>query len=154
MAYASIEDVNANLDESKVLITEDDDEPEQDSAERIIRGYLSGYVEPLEIASWVTPGNTPELIREVAGKLVAAFRYRKLYSEDVNEVSPYAQQLYDEAIGMLNSIKAGSLSIISLTDDEIVDVQSAGLTQDMYYPRDKQDSETGKGRKFTMDLNF
>jgi|SRR5688572_23929771 len=153
MAFADTADANKFLDETKIVLIEhtDDDEPEQDSAERIIRGYLAGHIAASEIATWTTPGSTPELIRDIAGRLVAAFRYRKLYSEDVNEVSPYAQALYDEAIRMLNMIVDGSLTIVSLVDDELVDLErGAGLSNDHFYPTDTQKDE----RKFGMDLIF
>jgi len=150
MALARLEDVNKFLDESKVIVTDADEDFDQDSAERIIRSYLAGHVLASEIASWRSPSYTPEIIRDIAGRLVAAFRYRKLYSEDVNEISPYAQQLYDEAIGMLRQIVDGTLSIISLTDDEVVDIEEgSSFSRSMFYPNDDAD-----GPKFGMGLTF
>ena len=122
-----------------------------DFNERIIRGYLAGHIPGEEIATWQTPVSTPELIRDIAGRLVAAFRYRKLYSEDVNEISPYAQNLYTEAINMLNMIVSGELTIVSLVDEELVDLErGAGLSRMHFYPTDDQVDE----RKFGMDLTF
>lgn len=152
MAFASTQDANTHLDETKIALIDGTtvDIPYQDSAERIIRGYLAGHVEPIEIASWNTPAHTPELVREVAGRLVAAFYYRKFYSEDVNEVSPYAQALYDEAIMMLNKIISGELTIVNL-DNDLVDLEAgSSLTQDHFYPTEEQADE----RKFGMDLTF
>lgn len=155
MALATTEDVNTFLDESKAYVTDADSEPEQVDAERIVRGYLAGFVDSAEMATWKSPSKTPILIRSVAGRLVAAFRYRKLYSEDVNEVSPYAQQLYNEAMDVLRQIINGTLSLVSITTDEVVDIQAgASFTDAMFYPGNKQDNDPRTARKFGMDLAF
>lgn len=149
MPLASLDDVNKFLDESKVLVTDADEEFDQESAERIIRGYLAGHIEPVELASWKSPNKTPEIVRDIAGRLVAAFRYRKLYSEDVNEVSPYAQNLYNEAIDMLKKVVNGELALVDVTTNEVVDVlEGASFTRGMFYP----DKDTTP--KFGMDLTF
>jgi phage gp36-like protein len=155
VALATTEDVNTFLDESKVYVTDADSEPEQIDAERIIRGMLAGFVDPAQMALWKSPNKTPILIRSVAGRLVAAFRYRKLYSEDVNEVSPYAQQLYNEAMDILRQIVNGTLSIVDLESGEVVDIEAgASFTGDMFYPGNKQDNDPRTARKFGMDLAF
>lgn len=152
MSFATIDDVNKFLDESKVLVTDQDEDLDQDSAERLIRGYLASHVPSAELASWRSPGQTPELIRDIAGRLVAAFRYRKLYSEDVNEVSPYAQELYNEAIAMLRGIITGELTIVNMTDVNVDLQQGSGLSSLHFYPNDDAENEPGQQRKFGMGL--
>src|SRR5438477_7455459 len=98
MAYASTDDVNRWLDGDSIVVTSTDYLSEEDSAERIIRGALTGKVDGTTMNSWIDPLDTPEIVREIAGKLVAAFRYRKMLSADATDVEKtYGQLLYNEA---------------------------------------------------------
>ncbi len=135
MAFASSNDVNVWLDGNKVVTTSGDDTDEQRMAEDLIRGYLAGRIPAATMATWISPAATPELLRGIAGRLVAAFRYRKLYSEDSTEVAAYAKMLYDEAMSVLVGIVNGSIDIPELVGviPVVTDSSLDGLN---FYPND------------------
>jgi hypothetical protein len=106
-------DVQIHLPVDKLKVEEipDDLSDAKRDAERIVRGYLTGSIDPLVLASWTTPATTPETIRAIAGRLAAALIYRIRYSEATTEFAEYAQMLYNEAMEMLQQIVAGTLDI-------------------------------------------
>jgi hypothetical protein len=130
---ASIQDINVHLPTDKIEVDSAQYEPLQLDAERIVRGYLSGQVASSILASWVDPDSTPELIRAIVGRLVAAFWYRQRYSEDSLADPVYAQNKYNEAILWLQDIIAGTML---LPDTEGVIVATGTLTQLDFYPND------------------
>lgn len=144
MPYASLEDINVHLPEDKLEVDDARYAPLELDAERIVRGNLAGFVAPATIAAWADPGTTPEIVRAIAGRLVAAFYYKQRYSEDSLEVPQYAQDKYDEAIMLLMQIRSGTIVIPD------VDVSGADrLTSDMFWPNDT----TSPTPIFTMDMN-
>lgn len=106
-------DVQIHLPVDKLKIEEipDDLSDAKRDAERIVRGYLTGSVDALTLASWDTPDHTPDTIRAIAGRLCAALIYRVRYSEATTEYAEYAQMLYNEAMMMLQRIVDGTLDI-------------------------------------------
>src|SRR5438477_4732231 len=115
MAYASTDDVNRWLDGDSIVVTSTDYLSEEDSAERIIRGALTGKVDGTTMNSWIDPLDTPEIVREIAGKLVAAFRYRKMLSADATDVEKtYGQLLYNEAMSTLNDVVEGKIVLVGI----------------------------------------
>ncbi|HEX6825796.1 MAG TPA: hypothetical protein VF077_05700 [Nitrospiraceae bacterium] len=137
MSFANAADANKFLDGTTISVTDGDDDGEQTSAEQIIRAYLTYRVPTATMANWdvsVLPASVPPLIREIAGRLVAAYRYRKLASEDNGSIAQYAQALYNEAIGMLDGILSGKLSIPEV-DPTTMDGTSH-LEDGMFYPND------------------
>lgn len=143
---ASLDDVNANLDGSVVKAATSDIDLIQISVARIIRGYLSRVITLTTLHSWSTPAATPEIIREVAGKLIAAQLYITRSSRSELEMTDqhYAQRLYDAAMEILNQIIAGDIKIddITLVDD------TASLTTLDFWPVDSTD------RAFTLGQQF
>src|SRR5580765_7875989 len=101
--------IHLPVDKLKVENVPDDLSDAKRDAERIVRGYLTGSVDPLVLASWTTPATTPETIRAIAGRLCAALLYRIRFSEATTDYAEYARVLYDEAIMMLNQIISGAL---------------------------------------------
>lgn len=132
MALVDENDINVHLPEDKLIA---DAEPLldqiQEDIERIIRGNLAGTIDSAEMALWLTPATTPELIRAIGGRLGAAFIYRRRYSEDSLDDPQYAQFKYDEAMAMILGIKTGDLAI-----EEIPGEVGLALTTDMFYPND------------------
>jgi hypothetical protein len=104
---ASLDDVNVFLADDKLQALDADDNASQLDAERIIKGKLSGTYSPVVLASWTTPVTTPEYIRAVAGRLIAALYYARAYSEETPAVPAYAQGLYDQAMAMLCKVVEG-----------------------------------------------
>lgn len=139
--YASLDDINANLDGQTVLADDDNTEYIHISVERIIRGYLSRIVDNVTLFSWETPGGTPEIIREIAGKLIAS----RLYIDKMSgqtftiEDNHYAQKLYDEAMSLLNQIVSGVITIPSVVETP------EGLTTLDFFPVDDTDKAFTSG---------
>lgn len=145
MAYADYTDANNKYLQSALSLTGQpvvlfgsaaDFGPELESAERTIRAYLSGRVSSTAMNEWINPGATPEYIRELAAKLAAALRFRRLSVIDAGAsgVSAYAQQLYDEAIASLTALQTG---VIDLVEIGILDQNpTAELTDQNFWPND------------------
>ena len=154
MPLATNDDVQVHLPSDKILVTDITDLASmQTDAERIIKGWLAGTFSPTTLAGWndpsvniASPNYVPVLIRAVAGRFIAAFAYRRYYSEDSLDDPTYAQTKYDEAMSMLRQIINGELVLSDVT--ETVDTGSH-MTSDDFWPNDTTD-----GPKFTMDLSF
>lgn len=142
MAFASIGDINLHLPNDK-LIVDDGQYPDLElDAERIVRGYLVGSYSPTTLAGWTSPETTPGLIRGITGRLVAAFYYRKRYSEDSLRDPEYAQVKYNEAMKLLNDITAGILEL-DIADPDV----TGDLIQSDFWPNNNTTPA-----KFSMDM--
>lgn len=129
--YATIDDIRTHLPIDKVTIEHGDDDLLQVDAYRLIRARLAGTFESTVIESWSSPATTPEIIREVAGKIIAAKFYANLVSEDEADGSMFAQGLYNEAIATLNDIRSGTLTVLDLNGDEL---DNGNLTETSFWP--------------------
>ena len=145
MAFADLEDINQHLPDSTLQITEQDDEPYQNDAERIIRGYLSNVYTSTTLASWTTPNQTPSLIRSVAGRLIAASFYAAKISGETPDWNDYSDQKYKEAISMLERIQSGDLTLIEVTE-EITTGDT--ITSEDFWPNDLE------GSMFKLEQEF
>ena len=145
---ASLEDINTHLPDDKALMGDADDDAFQIDTARIIKGNLAGVFQPTTLAAWISPDSTPELIRGIAGRMIAARWYAKLYSEDDTRTSEYAQSLYMDAVGMLNDIRGGTLVVLDADDNPIENNQLI-LSNAVFWPND-----TTAGPYFTMDAEF
>jgi hypothetical protein len=145
---ASLVDINTFLPDDKALMGDADDDAFQIDTARIIKGNLAGVFQPTTLAAWSNPANTPDLIRGIAGRMIAARWYAKLYSEDDTTLSEYAQSLYVEAVGMLNDIRGGSLVVLG-PDDNPVETNLLVLSDAVFWPNDST-----PGPYFTMTTEF
>jgi hypothetical protein len=143
---ADLNDINAHLPEDKLEGNDDNTDKLQVDVARFVRAMLAGYVPIVTLVTWTSPENTPEIIRGIAGKLIAAKYYAIRYAEDA-DVSDYAQNLYNEAVAQLGLIRTGELVI--LDGDVEIEVQGANLNEDDFWPND-----TTSPPKFTMDQEF
>lgn len=141
--FASLDDVNMHLPTDKLEI----EEPELAlfglDADRIIRGYLAGTIPATTLATWTSPNSTPELVRAIAGRFIAAFYYRERYSEDSLDDPAYAQIKYNEAMALLQGIISGDIVLIEGPDTVIVGPHMSSLD---FYP-----NATDDGPIFTMN---
>jgi phage gp36-like protein len=117
MAFASLDDINQHLPENSLAITDIIDDPWQTDAERIIRGYLSNVYSSTTLASWTAPGSTPGLIRSIAGRLIAAWFYASKVAGEATEWNDYSDHKYKEAIGLLEQVASGDLTLIEVTEE-------------------------------------
>ena len=135
----------------KVAFTSSGDAaPLIESAERIIRARLSGFIDKAYQATWVDTSTTPEIIQEIAAKLAAALQYRRRASEDATETDSYAQTLYNEAIADLQCIVDGDIDI---TEDGLVLADTANISQLNFYPNDLAIG-TEDDVKFSIGMQF
>lgn len=142
---ATIEDIQANLPESLVVADHDNTNLIQISVARIIRGYLSRTIDSSVLLAWNTPAGTPELIREIAGKLIASQLYfnRTAQATTSIEERSFAQKLYDEAIALLEAIVLGTEIL-----PDIIVTDLAGMDDLDFFPIDDTD------RAFTMGMEL
>jgi len=146
MSLVDDNDINVHLPTDKISAEEGDLLEEiREDIERIIRGYLAGHVDAVEMALWVDPDSTPSIIRAIGGRLGAAFIYRRRYSEDSLDDPQYAQFKYNEAMMMLQSIINGDIVV-----DPDAPPGGVALTTDLFYPNDPNTDPP----KFTMSSRF
>lgn len=146
---ASLADINVHLPDDKAKMQDSDDNELQVDVARYIRSLLSGFFSAATLVSWNSPDNTPELIRGIAGRLIASKYYATLYSEDVDDVSKFAQWLYNQANAMIDQIRTGSMIILDVNDTPIPIEGGISLTADDFWPND-----SSGGAKFTMEKVF
>lgn len=146
MPLADIDDINQHLPTSTLQMTEAEDEPWQTDAERIVRGYLSGVFSAATLASWKAPGSTPDLISSIAGRLIAARFYASKVSGEVPDWNDYSDQLYKEAISLLEQIRTGDIILEGVPESVVGD----HITSDDFWPNDLEDPAP----KFTMSQEF
>lgn len=143
--YASVADINTHLPIDKAQITDGDDDLLQVDTYRFIRARLAGSFAATVFATWVDPDTTPEVIRSIAGRLIASKWYATLYAEDSMDDAVFAQRLYNEAMGMIDGIITGQVTVV---DPGGTTLTTGGiLSEDSFWPND--DSP-----KFTMDQEF
>jgi hypothetical protein len=142
---ASLSDINANLDGTVVSANAMNTALLQISVARIVRGYLSRVFTRTQLLAWDIPEHTPEIIREVAGKLIASqlyFNKTATQSLDVDENS-FAQMRYNEAMQILKDLVSGEQVISGLTTE-----LETTMSELDFFPRDSTD------RSFTKSLQF
>lgn len=155
MSYTIYTDVNnkylGDIGDKAAFTSTMDAAPQMQSAERIIRARLSGFIDPAYQATWLDVNTTPEIIQEIAAKLTAALRYRERTSEDAVEVSAYAQTLYDEAMADLKAIVDGDLDIV---EAGLVLADTAAMSQLHFYPNDSIEEGDPDDVKFRIGQVF
>lgn len=143
---ASLDDINTHLPGDKAKMEDADDDLLQIDVNRYVKSLLSGTFTPVVMSGWSSPGNTPELIRSIAGRLIAAKWYATLYAEDTDAVSALAMRLYNEAVAMINDIRSGRQTVLDATLIPIA-TTSVGLEDGDFFPNDG-------APKFTMTKIF
>lgn len=133
--YADLKDVNTHLPQDKLPMDSSELPLFGLDADRIIRGYVGGVISIITINAWADPDTTPELIRAIAGRLIAAAFYSERYAENSNEDAAYAQGLYNQAIGQLMGIQNGTVVVID-PGGTTIETTSAGLDNTMFKPND------------------
>lgn len=133
MPYADLEDINQHLPFSQLQITEQEDEPWQVDAERIIRGYLSNVFTSATLSSWTTPSNTPDIIRSIAGRFIAAWFYASKVAGELGEWPDYSDHKYKEALKWLEDVQTGQLVLDDLLEPAVFE---ESLTSEDFWPND------------------
>lgn len=148
---ANLDDINANLPSQDdpaglsngvIEATDANTSLLQISVARIVRGYLSGTINNVTLMGWDEPDATPDIIREVASKLIAAQVYFISASRSSLEIADksFSQRMYDSAMVILNKIISGEIIL------EEVPIETSSLSLDDAWPVDDTD------RAFTMGM--
>lgn len=144
MPLASLDDINANLDGTVVKADDDNTKLVLISVGRMVRGYLARAVDNTVLGTWATPDTTPEIIREIAGKLAASQLYFNAMSGTTLQIEDnnIAQRLYDEAMEMLRGTIDGSIVIAGIVEN------AENLELEDFFPVDDTD------RSFTKAMEL
>lgn len=151
MSLATFDQANRWLDESKAKFNDDDDAfPESSSADALVLASLAD-VYPDDYATWdaETSGTeTPPIVAYIASRLMAAYRYGKLYSMQDRARADYAKWLEDGALSLLQQLRDGIILIPEIALVSPVDFGAAD-----FYPNDATEIlEPGEARKFSMGM--
>ena len=147
MSLCSLDDIRTHLPPDKFRVEDGNSEINfyKIDVDRLIFAYLSNVFTPAQLGVWDEPADTPEFIRAIAGRLVAAFYYAKKLSEDMPDWDrTYPQRLYNEAMMMLEQVRDGSVELPGLED-----VVGTEFSDEFYFP-----DATARPPAFTMDLRF
>lgn len=132
---ASLEDINTHLP-ANVKATDSLTEIQIDAL-RLIRGQLTAIFTPAILSSWDVPANTPELIRGIAGRLIASKYYSVLVSQQyADELPGYSVTLYSQAISMLSDIKSGALVVVDEDGNVVSGTDIGSDPQGDVFPND------------------
>jgi len=142
---ASLDDINAHLPSDKAAIEDADDDLLQVEVYRLVRAKLSSAFATTTMNTWVDPASTPEVIRTIAGLVIAAKWYALLYAEDSTDDARYANWLYAQAMDLINGILAGNTAVIDPGGEVINDTGSFGDAD--FFPNDDSPA-------FTMSKEF
>jgi len=143
---ATLADINTHLPDDRLRATDGDENIAffQIDVERTIKGYLSTVYSTTIIASWDEPDNTPEFIRGIAGRLIAAYWYSKQTSESIGDWDgTYPQRIYDEAMKMLNDL------VLGVVDLGLTEEAGTQFSRDWFLP-----NSSSRRPSFTMDQNL
>lgn len=144
--FATLDDINAHLPEHKAQIEDADDDKLQVEAYRLIRAKLTTVFAAATLNLWVSPATTPGIIRTIAGMVIAAKWYAELYAEDSSEDSSYANDLYVQAMNLIEEIRMGLITVTDDVGEPLAD--TSYLSSDDFFPNNSVDP------KFTMDKEF
>jgi hypothetical protein len=128
--------VQAWLDKTKLRVSGTDYVDLEGVARTQIYAHLTSA--GFDTSTWVTPSSTPDLIRHTVGLLVAAWLYRRTYSEDVADESAYSNKLEAMATSVVTGITGGMVDVPGAPAD-IVD------TAPIFYPNDQSTADEVAG---------
>lgn len=146
MALATAADAMVYLDGTKITVVDGpagsgqyDDRTQQQAAQDLLLGYLSAKIDAATLATW-NPGTVPAVIRQIAGRMVAAMVYRLVYSQEKAATSAYAAQLWNEAMALLNDVIVGNIVLSDISPNAIVDTEH--INEGNFQPNNTYPSNT------------
>lgn len=146
MPLASYADANDHLDLNKAAFLDDEDaRPEAEYADAIVYSHVA-TVFPENYLLWTTTDplpvgreETPSLIREIAGMLMASKRYEKVFSEEQLQPSDYAERLKRDAYALLTKLVSGEMSLVDVEYEAVLD--ELRPEQSDFWPNDTTTNE-------------
>jgi hypothetical protein len=145
---ASIDDINGELDGDVVKADANNTNLVQINVSRMVKGYLAKVVAGATIVTWVSPITTPDIVRVIAAKLIAAqvyFNYAARTSVIIED-NNFAQRKYTEAMNILNGIIAGDIPIVG--EGGGTTIPPTILGPDEFFPSDATD------RAFSLSMRL
>lgn len=136
MSLATYEDANGYLDANKLQLAAQSEIAEQAvTADSIVRSKLADtFTEQAPLWDSVSiTYPTPNLVRTIAGMLMASFKYAEIYSEESLVGNPYADKLEARAMALLQGIVDGTMI---LEDVDYGPDASGDFSQDDFWPND------------------
>jgi len=153
---ATFNDANRHLDGDKLKFpTAHDAEPEATSVGNEIRGALYGvYGEQVELWDAEPTGSlvaAPQLVREIAGMLMAANRYEKMYALEDDVTSTHGSRLRRRAEAMILQLRVGDLVLV-----EADIVSGVAWSESDFWPNSTSviEGTVQPARRFWMDMEF
>lgn len=148
MAYLAETDVQTWLEQTKLDIASVDTGLEAVAASKVLAALSEVY----DTSSWLDALSTPLLVRQVMAMFVAAWTYRRQYSEDTDSVPTYADWLEGLANQLLADIANGTVVLVGV--DPIAEGLDSGPD---FYPKDYNYDTNGyrvDDAAFTMSQEF
>ena len=140
---ASLDDINVHLPDDKIEADDNNIALLQVDVARFIRAMLAGTFTTVTISGWDSPATTPDIIRSIAGRLIAAKFYQIRYAEDSDD-STFATRLYNFSMRQINDIRSGTLMVLDV-NEVAIETSGLSLATDDFWPNDTTDAP-----KFTM----
>lgn len=119
-------ELQAWLEETKLDVPSVDEQLDATARDEVFGALSNVY----DVTGWVDTATTPSLVRRIMAMLIAAYLYRRQYSEDSDENPGYAVWLEGKAMALLAGVMDGS---IDLTD---VDVDPSTTALPTFWPND------------------
>lgn len=155
MSLALYSDANKHLDENKIKF---ENAYEAGEIASIVDQYIRGKlveVFGIQVSDWdANPQSgqvaTPELVRLIAGLLMASELYSQKYAEEVLSQNTYGARLAKQANDLLDGLRSGELTLI-----EVNIVSGLTFSQDDFWPNDTTGVADGDHvPKFSMEDVF
>lgn len=148
MAYLVVADVQTWIEESKLTVSSVDTGLEAVASSKVIARLSELY----DTSLWLDVASTPVLVRQVMAMFVAAWTYRRQYSEDTDESPNYADWLENLGNTLLDDLANGLVTLPG------VDPIGGGLDSGPdFYPRDTNYDSYGRATDepaFKMSMGF
>lgn len=147
MAYLTVAEVQTWIEESKLTIEAVDSGLESVANSKVMTRLSAVY----DTSSWLDEASTPLLVRQVMAMFVAAWYYRRQYSEDTDATPSYADWLE----GLANSL-LDDLANLVVTIPGVAVIAGVDSGPD-FYPRDTNYDEYGRVTDepaFRMSMGF
>lgn len=133
MSNITVQEAQAWLDKSKLLLGDLDDELEMSCASQVLARVASVY----DISGWTTSGTTPRIIRTIISMFYASWYYERTYSEDSAEGQSYSARLRESAGLLLDGVVGGAVSLVEETDS----AAAQELSEPVFYPTDTSSAQ-------------
>lgn len=142
---ADLNDINTWLPVEVAPATDPNTNLLQIQVARMIRAQLSRVIDPVTMATWISPDETPDTIKLVASKLIAAYHFFNEVKKESFEIpaNNFGQIEYNEAMAILQQVITGDIII-----PDVIITGTNDLSTADFFPVDATD------RAFTMGMNL